>query len=434
MRRRQFIRLAGGLLGSTLLAGCGGEAIPLTEPGPGGGPLPNQVVFTSLLARAAPLPGGGALEQFTGHVLLTAEEVFFEAQDDRGLKGIFAAAFSASSSGEGRLESLRSVVVQGESLADGTRVALIGPGDVSPAGDYACILTGQDGAQSPYLFPRAGAGRRVVGLGEALASNARIRFGSHFDHVALDEGGLLVSGYYGNEVSGAMTPRQGLFSFPGGRNGEGARLELGTRQLAPGSTGLLARLGLFDLAHGRYAIEVTLQGPQATARAVVLGQVGGEAVLGIAPAALSTPSSGAVAANPALAPRLDLSGSLAAVVLRPESGPEQLSLGGVEVPFASGLTPKGLSIERFLPPSFSQGFFYVMVRGRRPDRAERSWQLLVSDGEQHRHVLDLQDRTDPSGIDRLLAGVNPSQANPNGSLAAVGRRSGAPCLLLGTPI
>lgn len=364
-RRRDFLKLVGGALGGVVLSSCGGSGSGRAPYGP----LPNGYRYFRLINLGDALPGGQTIEFLPGSAMINERgEIFFHARDNTGAMGCYA--LSVDFSGETpAVTSIRKVVRDGDTLADGNTVKKAGRSDINRSGSFATTLQLEGIASSGvYLDPDKG-GLQPVAKFRDTAPGGDGHLGQTFGDLDLhDDNDILMVARFGSQSTGRT--HQGLFHLPGASTGPQATLVSATGDPAPGVDAVIGSFGLVDRNNGGAYVTQTNIVPlgsvtarrkgtgrlESSSTALLMGNVkrgmprsalAASRTLSVAPSAALI---GGVASGDVIyGPRLGAQEDVAHIVHTADTAME-LYFRGQKVAWTNGSSPKGDLITSLGPP------------------------------------------------------------------------------------
>lgn len=427
--RRNFLRLVGGTLGGavvgTSLVGCG-----TTPPPDGSDPdLPNGYRFHRVKDLGTSAGQGGRtldLAWLYGGTHLTGEGVLtFDARDASGRSGLFQLGLDLEGE-RPRIEWERTIVLAGETLADGRVVRRLEAMDVGASGNVAAVVAaaGPSDPTKHYgsgLYLEAGRdGLEPIVIAGHDVGGERFATG-HIGDIDLDGADDLLAVIGHAPTGDAIDVGETLLHLPGASL-SGARAVLASGEAVPATDHLVADLGLIDRhASGHFSVQAATQslnaalsGAQepAAGTAVVSGRLATPGDLRVT-AGSSELQAGRHSGELRYGPRIGPDGD-PFVILSSGGDAERLVLGD-RVLLASGdPSPAGGSVLGFSPGAISaNGVGYYTLYSAAADGTP-SMALVATDGREHRVLLaggdTLADGT--SRVNSFLFGTTTKHVDP----------------------
>lgn len=446
MKRRDFIKLLGGALGTVVLtSSCGGNGASGLAPA---APIPNGYRFFRLVSSGEPLPGGDTLAALAGAVMLNnLNEVYFYAMDESDTNGYYELLLDYDASVPKVLQK-RKVVREGDTLGDSKVVTRIDMGDMNDSGNFAAVLQTDNMLSGLYLSRDKGGFAPVAGIGTTLPGGGGT-FGGIFGDVDLHTGDdiLLVAHF---APSDSAQSHQGVFHLAGGEVTQQGSLVTSTRDLIPDSSGLLTGIGLIDLHDGgNYVVQAYGSSPglvQSARRAgtfdaaasslLISGNVQTPSTMtlkSVAPALKST-RKGVALQNAAVGEiiygaRIGANGSTA-YVLHAGGTRQVLHYSGRQVLAVGSTTPLGATVVSLSAPVIgSDGLLYYQAV------TDQGLELIVYNGPETVTILATGDLIGDKRLKSFFAGFMPDQVDRCGRIVLTGDfEDGSSSVLVGIPV
>lgn len=430
MKRRRFLHVLGGAVGTAWLAGCGGG--PSSTTGAGGpltpGPTPTAYAFFPLaeqaLFRADFTPGTcTALVQFSD-----VGDLFFQAVGPSGRAGLYAASLSFPGVAP-VVDAVRTVVAPGQTLASRT-VTSLGSLDVNRTGTAAVVVRDQQGLEGVVLIRRDGAAEPVVRALDPAPDGGQLA--SSFGPLSLSDGEdlLATAGYVPTEGPGP--PVRALMHLPGARPGQASTL-LASGQLLGGLSQPLSRFALCGLGEGGVYLVQAVAAPDSPALLLqgTVGSASDPQVL-VAPPELATPPGPATLGRSVLGPRAGVGGRTAHVATT-APGVVEVFVDGQRILRTGDVLPDGEFVSA-LPPEpgpFGLTFLHLQTRSGGSLQA----QVAVHDGAELRTLLRAGDLLGSRIVLGFSLGYMDGQVDSHGRVAmAVRYTDGSRGLVVGVPV
>ena len=449
MKRRDFFRKFGGMVGGAVLLSCGSGGSG-EDRSAGAPPLPNGYRFFPVAGSGDGMPDGTTAGDLTGSVKISDHnDIIFQAEDADGADGIYEYAMDFSGDEPG-IVSKRKIVRVGDTLKDGTVVGGLKLGSPNKLGYYATLITTADGIQSVYM-EKEKQGLDPVAKALDKLPGGRGAFGASFGDIELDDtNSIVLVSHYSPE--GGSQPKEGLFYLCGGVVNDAGRLLASSGDLLPESSTTVGRLGLVDIGKnsGQYVaqvncgISVTQRAPgiypgQASATALIGGSVNGSRPaprllgaslsLGLSMAA----SMSALRGDVLYGPRIGGAGDKVAQVIH--TGEDILSLwfAGQEIAHTGGLSPEGKVIKSFSGPAVTDsGLLYYLVY------TEEGEELCAYNGAASRTLLKSGDKIseqDSMAVMSISFGVSRNMVDKDGRIVFMGvYEDNKKAIIVGTPV
>lgn len=400
--RRDFLKIAGGVLGGVVLAQYGGCSSGSSDP-----PLPSGYRFYRVFTTGDPLPDIGEAIYLPPSVKISdSNQILFHAGDglnrqDNGLNmGLYELVMDYGSEAP-KVEGRYKVVRVGDRLPDGKEVFQVSLADVNKHGSAAVRLHNKGEASHSLYLERsrsngfsAGGLQRVVGFNTPTPDGQDI-FGASLGNFDLHEGNdILVTSFWGSK-KGAVGG-ESLFHLPGGRvSPQGSRL-LTTGEMLPNSAEAINKFGLLHGSRpgGEYTVQVYTEpvgtGLQAVdpekGFAVLKGRTGGaKAAISLVAASPDIAARAAMKALPAgkihFGPRINEDGEVAVVTHVTEDVVE-LTVGENVIARTGDRTPSGRTLSGVGGPVMCGGLVFFVAGA-----ADGTQELLVSNGSRTASLL-----------------------------------------------
>ena len=273
--RREFIQLAGGLLGGILLTGCGN-----------GSNTPSGYRFFRLKSsgdRTGSLDNPLTIAEFGGSVHLSdAGVITFDAHDAEGRHGLFQLNLDLSQPSP-LVYAEDTALISGETLEDGRTVREFSAHDVDHQGNIAAILqatnSGKQGhfGSGLYYRPLAGDFTPLLTNDDELDEGAT-KISGHFGDVALcADNGLLVVASHLPMAAGASSGRS-LIHLPDPTDVSSRNRLLGVNDYLNDTDHLLQGFGILDIGRdGTFAVSAhSTAAASATGTAIQATEAGDE--------------------------------------------------------------------------------------------------------------------------------------------------------------
>lgn len=439
--RRDFLKIAGGVLGGVVLSQCSGSS---ESKGP---PLPSGYRFHRLFTTGNSLPGAGEALYIPPSVKISdSNQIIFHAGDavkrtDETLNmGLYELLMDYGSS-EPRVSGRRKVIRVGDRLDDGREVFRVTLADVNHRGSVVVRLhTRGEPSHSLYMAPSAGNSqgvgvlRRLMGFKTPTPDGENV-FGASMGNFDLhDDDDVLVSSFWASKKG--SVGGESVFHLAGGVVDSRGSILLTTGDMLPEAPQTISKFGLLHghRSGGDYAVQVHTDpvfgsagnGAPEAGSAVLKGMVRGTGARTTLVAA-SADIAARAAARSARAlptgkihfgPRINATGDVA-IVTHVTDDAVRLTAGEGLIASSGDLTPAGKVIAGIGGPVMGADGLIFFVAGT-TDKAE---ELLVSNGSRTTSLLSTGMR--PFGVTgpRLLTmafGYAREQVDSHGRLVFVG--------------
>lgn len=435
-KRRDFLRMLGLTAGATLV-GCGGsEAFSRS----GGVPIPNAYQFMPIVTSGTSLPGRNSVRTrvedggppFIGAVVVNdLRHLCFHANDEAGKMGVYRIDYD----GDGNVSPIRTLLQEGQVLADGTVVDLISPGDLNNSDDSVFVIEDPEGRKTIHYSKGGQPFERLCSPYQDLSDEARLYGEIHPDLCLTSAGDVMFSCCYRDEEGNSEG--DGLFYIPGGNTSQTKRV-LSKEQLLPGTSSAIKTFGLFDirpggnyLCHGSAVVVEDEPGNGEPMTYLVRGRVGEEPETLVATPGLG--DSQAIPGSVFMGPRLG--DSAYGAIVQTDRNKTAFWLNGkklLEADFEVGgsLTPRGARIVSMFPPVFGpHGLVFLQVF------TFSGTEILVYDGQKFFTVLGSGEFIAGKALGMILFGALPHCVNAHGDLVCVADfTDGTSSILLGRAV
>lgn len=267
-RRRDFIRLSGGLLGGVLLTACGGGGDSYAQ-------LPNGYRFYRLKSandQVANLPQAFAISRFYGRVHISNNGILtFDAHDANKRRGIFQLGVDFNGA-RPRIDWESCSLIKGQTLVDGRVVSTCKTYDVDAAGRIAAVIDAdlrhsEAHYGSGLYVAQARSGFNPVLLAGQSFSDGSTQSAGIFGDVAVSDGHVLTVAHHLPVGAAAGGSEVSLLHLPGGSTQQG-KLLMSAGTPVTGADHNISSFGLVDLnMHGNFSagLHGLPMGVQATA-------------------------------------------------------------------------------------------------------------------------------------------------------------------------
>ncbi len=373
MKRRDFLKRFGSLVGGAVVLSCGSSG--------GGGdapPLPNGYRFFRIAESGGDMPDGTAANDLPGAVKINDNhDILFEAQDSAGADGVYEYSMDFSGETPG-IAAKRKIVRVGDTLSDGVVVGGLKLGSPNKLGYYAAILTSADGIQSVYMEKDKQGLSPVVKALENLPGG-KGKFGASFGDIELDDTNSIVLVSHYSPLNGSQ-PKEGLFYLCGGMVSDAGRMLASSGDLLPESSTTVGRIGLVDIgkSSGEYVAQINcgiavtqyskgMAPGYSPVTALMGGSVndtlprrkllGASLSIGISKAASKSALRGDILYGPRIG-----SGDKVAQVVHTAANTLSLYFDEREIAHTGGLSPSGKVIKSFSGPAVTDsGLLYYLL-------------------------------------------------------------------------
>lgn len=447
VKRRDFIKLMGGALGSVALTSCGHDRYSDEPPI---APIPNGYLFYRLISSGDTLPGGNTLGAIPGSVMINnAGEVYFYGMDQTETNGFYELLIDFNGS-RPTVEQMRKVVREGDVLNDSKVVSQINMADTNRHGSFAATVLTDDNLSSLYLEREKRGLEPIAGFMTTLPGGGG-KFGASFGDLDLhDNDDILIVSHFA--PSDTIQGHQGLFHLPGGEVNQQGRIVTSTRDQIPGTDAYLTGIGLVDLHdNGNYIMQSygsntshLLQSASMTSGSMdviapsllMSGNVSepfSNTLKSLSPALQIFRSSSVLTEVPdgeiKYGPRIGATNNPAAIINVTDNH-QVLHYLGKRVLEVGALTPLGNVIVSFSAPVIgSDGLLYCEAS------TENGLELMVYNGPELRTILAIDDLVDDSVLKSFLHGFMPDQVDDYGRIVLTGDfEDGSTAIVIGIPI
>jgi hypothetical protein len=429
MKRRDFLKRFGSLVGGAVVLSCGS--------GGGGGsapPIPNGYTFFRVAGSGGAMPDGTAADDFPGAVKINDNhDILFQA-DSAGVGGVYEYAMDFSGETPG-IASARKIVREGDTLGDGVVVGGLKLGSPNKLGYYAAIITTADGIQSVYMEKEKN-GLEPVAKALDKLPGGKGAFGASFGDIELDDTNsiMLVSHY--SPINGSQ-PKEGLFYLCGGMVTDAGRMLASSGDLLPESSTTVGRIGLVDInkTSGEYVAQINcgiavtqmskalpprhmpitaLMGGSIHSTRPGKRLIGASLPLGISKAAAKSALRGDILYGP----RIGGPGDKVAQVIHTGDNSLSLYFDDREVAHTGGLSPSDKIIKSFSGPAvIDSGLLYYLVY------TEEGEELCVYNGVVSKTILKSGDKLsdqDANAVMSMSFGVVRNMVDKDGRVVFMG--------------
>ncbi len=398
MKRRDFLKQFGSLVGGAVVLSCGSGGGGASAP-----PLPNGYKFFPVAGSGEAMPDGTTADDFHGAVKINDNhDIIFQA-DGAGVDGVYE--YNMDFSGETpAVAAKRKIVRVGDTLNDGVVVGDLKLGSPNKLGYYATLITSADGIQSVYMEKEKN-GLEPVAKALDKLPGGKGKFGASFGDIELDDTNSIVLVSHYSPENGSQ-PKEGLFYLCGGIVSDAGKMLVSSGDLLPDSSTTVGRIGLVDInkTSGEYVAQINcgidvsqkskaVQPVKKPVTALIGGQVkdhqparkllGASLSLGIS----KTASKSALKGDILYGPRIGGSNNNVAQVIH--TGDDMLSLyfDAIEVAHTGGLSPAGKVIKSFSGPAATDnGLLYYLVY------TEEGEELCAYNGDVSKTILKAGDK------------------------------------------
>ena len=404
MKRRDFIKRFGSLVGGAVVLSCGSGGSGNGDSASSAPPLPNGYKFFRVAESGGTMPDGTAAGDFSGSVKISDNnDILFQAADAGGIDGMYEYHMDFSGTEPG-IASQRKIARVGDTLNDGVVIGELKLGSPNKLGYYASLITSADGIPSVYMEKEKSGLEPVAKALDKLPGNNG-SFGASFGDIELDDTNSIVLVSHYSPKNGSQ-PKEGLFYLCGGMVSDAGRLLASSGDLLPESSTTVGRIGLVDIgkSSGEYVaqincgIAVTQWSKGMALRQMPVTALMGGSVHGAEPKrkllAASLPivlsraaAKSALRGDILYGPRIGSTGDKVAQVVH--TGEDMLSLyfDGREVSHVGGLSPADKVITSFSGPAVADsGLLYYLVY------TEGGEELCAYNGVESKTILQSGDK------------------------------------------
>jgi hypothetical protein len=443
--RRDFIKLAAGSLGGTLLAGlavgCGDDdSFPPASggsptPGPGTAPpLPNGYVFYRVLTPGSSSPFG-TLATLGGGVTNNDSAILFQGQDASGAIGLYQINMQYNGTSAPGISSVALQIITGQILF-GKSVDRIHSAAINNKGIFSsfAVVIGSNGDTPTVLVNRDQEGIEPLVKHLDPTPNSGT-FGAQFGDLAINDDNdlLLVADYY-TESPQSADLAQGLFLLEGSFSSDRGTLITQTGDMVADTAETAARFGICDLDNGgNFVAQVFADTSVAGNSSALLGRAAGPLPMrsGVIKGAASDASVaarlvagmpgrkraafGQVLGNVILGPRI--TNDVYTAVVHPTEDSMILYYNGTSIAQTGGQSPSGETIMGIGPASVAPNglahFLEIVGNGM---------ELVVSNGVEQKTILKYGDTLANSNaqIRAIVHGYHSKQSDSMSRIVFVG--------------
>jgi hypothetical protein len=459
--RRDFIRLAAGSLGGTLLGGlaigCGdsgsssaGPAMPTPMVGPP--PLPNGYVFYRVLTPGSSSPFA-TLKTLGGGVTNNDASILLHGQDASGAIGLYRIDMQYNGSATPGVMSSALLLQTGQSVParpDTKVVDRIYAAAINNEGlfsSFAVVIGAQGETPTVLVNLEEGGLESLVNHLDPAPNGAT--FGAHFGDLAINDNDdlLLIADYYTNTEK-STDLAQGVFLLPGSQSSDTGSLVTRTGDMVPSTPDAIARFGICDLDNGgNFVAQVFADTSTPGDMAAAFGAASGlpmrsGVVLGTAldpnePARLVAGMPGrrraafaGVPGNVILGPRI--TNGIHTTVVHPTADSMILYYNGTSVLQTGDQAPGGDTVRGIGPASVAPNglahFLVVTTNGM---------ELVVTNGVQQKAILKYGDTlaNSTAKVAAIVHGYHSKQSDSLGRIVFVGEfDDGTQSVVVGIPV
>ncbi len=457
--RRDFIRLAAGSLGGTLLGGlavgCGdSDSFPPPAPPVGASPpLPNGYVFYRVLTPGSASPFA-TLATLGGGVTNNDASILLHGQDVSGAIGLYRIDLQYNGAAAPSVPTSALLLQTGQSVParPSTKVVdRIYAAAINNQGlfsSFAVVIGAQEDTPTVLVNPNQGGFEPLVNHLDPTPNAGT--FGAQFSDLAINDNNdlLLVADYYTESV-GSTDLAQGLFLLEGSQASNQGMLVTRTGNMVPSTADSIARFGICDLDNGGNFVaqvfaDTSTPGDMSALLARVAaplpmrsGVVRGVAHDPSAPARLvagmpgrQRAALGEVLGNVILGPRI--TNGIDTAVVHPTPASMILYYNGKSIVQTGDPSPSGDTVMGIGPASVAPNGLahFLEVTGS-------GMELVVTNGVEQKTILKYGDTlaNSPAHIAAIVHGYHSKQSDTMGRIVFVGEfDDGTQSVVVGIPV